>query len=198
MRVSVTTLRYSSLLGAIDDSPLTSLLRDRAVSGFREHFFVAEGVPHVFCVVEWKETPPAIASSTPARSSEPRPANVPSAAGTPEFKDLADGERALFATIREWRVRRAERDGVPPYLILTNKELIRLVRARPATKSALAAIDGIGKAKVERYGDELLEFARPRENADAGSTSQPKATTAATSVAAPDAVLATSNEAVAP
>ena len=62
---------------------------------------------------------------------------------------------------------RAKRDGVPPYLICTNKQLAAMVNARPGSLSKLGAVDGIGKAKLENYGQELLALlARPRSEPD--------------------------------
>ena len=47
---------------------------------------------------------------------------------------------------------RARRDGVPPCLICTNKQLAEMVSSRPESMHKLGAIDGIGKAKLENYG----------------------------------------------
>jgi ATP-dependent DNA helicase RecQ len=63
---------------------------------------------------------------------------------------------ALFGTLRAWRLAEARRQQVPPYLIFHDATLLALARARPATRSAMAAIPGIGTSKLDRYGAAVL------------------------------------------
>ncbi len=58
----------------------------------------------------------------------------------------------LFNALRDWRAERSKRDGVPPYLICTNKQLVAMIKARPRSLGKLGEIEGIGKAKLEKYG----------------------------------------------
>jgi DNA helicase-2/ATP-dependent DNA helicase PcrA len=63
---------------------------------------------------------------------------------------------AAEAVLRSWRTRRAADDGVPPYIVLNDAHLRGIALARPTTATELAACDGIGPAKLDRYGDEIL------------------------------------------
>jgi len=72
--------------------------------------------------------------------------------------DDAEGP-GLLAALRRWRNRKAqeeERDGVTRYRIMTRAVLRQIADTLPGDPAALAAIKGIGKRTVERYGDELL------------------------------------------
>lgn len=69
----------------------------------------------------------------------------------------ANGE-ALAVRIREWRAAEAKRLRVPPYLILHDRTLAALAHARPANPRELLAIAGMGPAKVERFGVDLLRL----------------------------------------
>ncbi len=60
------------------------------------------------------------------------------------------------SALRTWRTERARTDGVPPYIVASDKHLRGIALARPATPVELIACDGIGPAKLERYGDEIL------------------------------------------
>ena len=74
----------------------------------------------------------------------------------------APDEAAVLARLRDWRRRRAADDRVPAFLIAHDRTLIDLARRRPADRAALRACHGIGPARLERYGDELLTLlARP-------------------------------------
>jgi DNA helicase-2/ATP-dependent DNA helicase PcrA len=74
----------------------------------------------------------------------PRPAKAKS-----EWTPL--GER-----LRAWRLERARDDGVPPYVVFHDRVLHEIADTRPATLAELAGIAGVGPAKLERYGDEVL------------------------------------------
>jgi superfamily II DNA helicase RecQ len=45
---------------------------------------------------------------------------------------------------------------VAPYLICNNRQLADICRARPASGAALLKVEGVGEAKVGRWGEELL------------------------------------------
>jgi ATP-dependent DNA helicase RecQ len=82
---------------------------------------------------------------------------VPAAA---RVRGLDDGpyDRALFEALRAWRRAEAEERGVPPYVIFSDKTLRELSRARPTTRGELRGIYGIGEAKLEAFGDAVLEL----------------------------------------
>jgi DNA helicase II / ATP-dependent DNA helicase PcrA len=66
----------------------------------------------------------------------------------------ADGPVA--EALRAWRRKRAEADGVPAYVVFNDRTLAALTERRPRSRGELLAVDGIGPAKLDRYGDELL------------------------------------------
>ena len=66
-----------------------------------------------------------------------------------------DGD-PLVAALRAWRLERARADGVPPYVIAHDATLAAIAEARPTSVAALRRVPGIGPAKLERYGAEIL------------------------------------------
>ena len=54
----------------------------------------------------------------------------------------------------------AREQAVPAYVILHDKTLRELAEVRPTSHGALAGITGMGSAKIEHYGHELLELIR--------------------------------------
>jgi len=58
--------------------------------------------------------------------------------------------------LREWRLERARRDAVPPYVVFHDSVLHAIAHAQPASLGELSQIAGVGPAKLERYGDEVL------------------------------------------
>ncbi len=58
--------------------------------------------------------------------------------------------------LRDWRLERSKADNVPPYVVFHDSVLHAIADARPSSLGELAQIAGIGPAKLERYGDDLL------------------------------------------
>jgi superfamily II DNA helicase RecQ len=76
---------------------------------------------------------------------------APPPAATPETERLA-------TSLREWRVGEARRLGVPAYVVLHDRTLNAIALARPANPAQLLAIDGMGAAKVEKFGAAILQL----------------------------------------
>jgi ATP-dependent DNA helicase RecQ len=67
-----------------------------------------------------------------------------------------DDGAPLLATLRAWRAEQARTQAVPAYVILHDKTLLELAARQPANRDELLAVPGIGQAKAERYGSDLL------------------------------------------
>ncbi|MEE8271087.1 MAG: DNA helicase RecQ [Alphaproteobacteria bacterium] len=63
---------------------------------------------------------------------------------------------ALFQALRARRMELAKRQGVPPYVIFHDSTLLAIARAKPSGLDDLAQLPGIGTAKLERYGADVL------------------------------------------
>ncbi len=78
--------------------------------------------------------------------------------GRVDYREVLPPEQfQVFARLRELRKKLAEREGVPPYALFTNEQLAEMVRRRAASLAALGAIDGVGPARLEKYGAAFLE-----------------------------------------
>ncbi|HET6944390.1 MAG TPA: ATP-dependent DNA helicase UvrD2 [Gaiellaceae bacterium] len=64
---------------------------------------------------------------------------------------------AGFDVLREWRSERAKADEVPAYVVFHNTTLAEIAARRPRTLAELAAVPGVGPAKLERYGSDVLD-----------------------------------------
>ncbi len=76
------------------------------------------------------------------------------------YNELAPADEALFQLLRRWRADTAREQGVPAYVILHDRTLRELAEARPTSRALLAGITGMGSAKIEHYGEELLALIR--------------------------------------
>jgi len=78
------------------------------------------------------------------------------ATGVADKRPLDAEEAALFEVLRSWRTRQAGKEGVPPYVVFNDRTLAAIARERPADEQALLAVTGVGPAKLERYGKQIL------------------------------------------
>ena len=62
----------------------------------------------------------------------------------------------LFAKLAELRHDLAVAEKVPPYIVFQDRVLREMARVRPADMAAFGAISGVGKAKLEKYGEMFL------------------------------------------
>jgi superfamily II DNA helicase RecQ len=64
----------------------------------------------------------------------------------------------LVDRLKRWRLAQATAQGVPAYVIFNDATLEALAARRPSSGSALLEIPGIGPAKLEAYGEDLLDL----------------------------------------
>jgi ATP-dependent DNA helicase RecQ len=91
----------------------------------------------------------------------PRAARTAAKAGAgqarPEAADLSPEDTAMFEKLRTWRGTTAKEQGVPAYVVFHDATLRQIATARPATLAELAEINGVGEAKLAKYGAGVLE-----------------------------------------
>ena len=98
------------------------------------------------------EEPLVIAVPPPRkRGSRRRAAEGPA---DPAFESLRAARRAIAAEA-----------GVPPYVVFHDSTLRDIAAARPSSLGELAQIQGVGEAKLARYGQAMLDALRAHEEA---------------------------------
>ncbi|MCB2176067.1 MAG: DNA helicase RecQ [Actinomycetales bacterium] len=70
--------------------------------------------------------------------------------------DLSEQDAGVFDRLRAWRAGVAKEQGVPAYVVFHDATLRAMAQARPASLDELAGVSGVGAAKLERYGAEVL------------------------------------------
>jgi ribonuclease D len=76
-----------------------------------------------------------------------------------DYKEVLKPEEfEVFSRLRDWRKATADKEGVPVYVVLTNEQLAQMVQKKTNSKAGLKEIEGVGDARVEKYGDALLQI----------------------------------------
>ena len=94
---------------------------------------------------------------TAAIRVRPRPWSPKSYDRVAEPGPLSDEGEALFQSLRGLRKSLADRQGVPAYIVFSDKTLRAMAEALPATPDELLAVSGVGPLKLERYGEAFLD-----------------------------------------
>ncbi|MCD6020717.1 MAG: UvrD/REP helicase [Actinomycetia bacterium] len=80
----------------------------------------------------------------------------PARASSPGVPVAAIRGGPLFDRLKDWRRKRAQADGVPAYVVFHDRTLAEIAERKCKDWADLAAVSGVGPAKLERYADEIL------------------------------------------
>lgn len=64
----------------------------------------------------------------------------------------------LFEDLRLFRLSISSSENIPPFQVFTQKSLYEMCELLPSTAKQLKKIHGMGKVRVEKYGEEILEI----------------------------------------
>ncbi len=144
MFYSTLTLRYDPEQNGFDDRPLDEFCRSRELLSVKDHFFEQGGIPHLLLCISWR-MPPAGSARKPKQGEEWR-----NLLTTPEHQES-------FDRLRRWRNDLAKQEGKPAYAIFTNRQLAEIAVLPSPSLAGLSEVDGVGPARVDRYGRGVLE-----------------------------------------
>lgn len=127
--------------GAVEE--LNRFLRSRsAMAVHREWVDAGDASFWAFCV-QYCET-----GETGAKSG---------ATAKVDYKELlTETQFRLYVKLREARKQLAERDRVPVFTVFTNEQLAEMTKVPVRKAEDLREIAGVGEARVEKYGREIL------------------------------------------
>ncbi|MEZ4332003.1 MAG: ATP-dependent DNA helicase RecQ [Myxococcota bacterium] len=77
-------------------------------------------------------------------------------ATAPDADHLEPAAQSRFEALRAHRLRVAQAEGVPSYVVASDRTLREIAALQPRTERALLSIHGIGEAKVRKYGEGFL------------------------------------------
>ncbi len=79
-----------------------------------------------------------------------------SATTSGEATVLTPDQQRIFEILRIWRKGKALEEDVPAFVVFSDRTLRHLAQVHPRRKEDLTQIHGVGEAKLERYGTELI------------------------------------------
>jgi DNA helicase-2/ATP-dependent DNA helicase PcrA len=67
-------------------------------------------------------------------------------------------DEELFERLRQWRTERAREEEIAAFMVFSNATLEEIAIRRPQSSRELLKVSGVGKEKLNKYGEELLEL----------------------------------------
>jgi DNA helicase-2/ATP-dependent DNA helicase PcrA len=67
-------------------------------------------------------------------------------------------DEELYERLRQWRTERAREEEIAAFMVFSNATLEEIATRRPRSTRELLAVSGVGKEKLHKYGEELLEL----------------------------------------
>jgi len=148
MLIKIITLPFNSAYGGFNDAELRDFMKGNEIISVRDHFFMRHDVAYLTLIIKYL---PGL------QELDVRPKGTKE---EPWRKALSEADMGLFNLLREWRAKRAKKEGYPPYILFTNVQLAEMVKSRPQSLVELMKIDGVGQAKADKYGQEILAITK--------------------------------------
>ncbi len=79
--------------------------------------------------------------------------------------DLSGEARELFEELRSWRAGIAREQGMPAYVIFHDATLRQIAATSPSSLDELSGINGVGEAKLAKYGEQVIDLLAARQQA---------------------------------
>lgn len=121
MQMRVFSMSFDPDMGGFDDGPLRDFLVDKRVIEVREHYFSHEQIPQLSVL--------AIYRTVDAASFRPKSERGKRShgAGRQDWRaTVPEPQRLLFDALRTWRNERAISQGVPAYVMLSNRQVAEI------------------------------------------------------------------------
>lgn len=84
-----------------------------------------------------------------------------------DYREVLSPEHfSAFVKLRALRAEVSKQEGVPVYVVFTNEQLAAMVQAGAASKADLGRIDGVGEARIQKYGERFLACLKAHRDGD--------------------------------
>lgn len=88
----------------------------------------------------------------------------------PDYRKLLTQEQFVrYCKMRDERKKIADGEAVKAFVVFTNEQLASIAKMENPTLADLKKIDGIGEARVEKYGARIIDCIRLQSNAVDGN-----------------------------
>ena len=134
----IVTIPFNREAQEFNEELLNKIVLNKQIKGYKAEFFQDGGEKYWTVFIEYDP--------------------VLEKASKKDTLKLTEPQKLLFERLRHWRKERAEKEGIPVFLVGTNKELAEIAGVAPKNLEALRDVKGFGKAKISKYGKEIIDI----------------------------------------
>jgi len=153
LKLKIFTLPFKHAHNGFDDTAIQEFIADKEVMEATDHFFIHEKLPYLKIFISYRDIQPDEKRRSGGRIIGKRKEDPAS--------QLDEIEKEIYNQLRTWRAAQAKHEGVPAYIIATNKQLAKMVKSGIAAKSDLGKIDGFGEIKRNNLSNQNYNDLRP-------------------------------------
>ena len=168
--------KFSAFQDAIKNHPLITEHRETAniINEYLNQLFLALYVQNYF--LQYCKESFSVTSflQHKIKFAQPR-VNISCYASGKKQSSSDVGNAELYDTLKRWRDTVCEESGAPIYMVANQNALKEIATYLPFTKKDLTQLSGFGKAKAEKYGDDILDAVRDycgRNNLESNMTAK--------------------------
>ncbi len=140
MACKIIVIPFNAEREEFEEKKLEKFLEKADVRSMERSFFKVKDKPYWSVFIEY----------SPRTDGDPR-------------HNMTDAQRQRYEKLREWRNARAEREGIPPYVIASNRQLGKMAAMEKVSKSGLADIKGWGQSKAEKFANDIIHLLMQQE-----------------------------------
>ena len=147
MLIKIFTIEFNAQSKSFDDAEIVAFLKDKVLLSVKDYLIEEGGKKFLAVVITFsvKEQRELIGAKNVGQSKD--------------WEKLINVDnQPLFEALKNWRRDESKRQGLPPFIIFTNKQLADITVMGPKTLNHLSQVDGVGPQKLNRYGDLILSL----------------------------------------
>lgn len=144
MNIKIFTIAFDPVNRVFDEDPVNRFISTRKINKITPAFFETGGQACWSVFIEYDD----IVQDHEKKAKEKLP-------------DLTPQQKKLYDALIGLRRDLAEKEGVPIFIIASNRQLADIVLRLPRTMDELKSVNGFGTKKVKKYGRQILETIKP-------------------------------------
>lgn len=124
MQIKLFSLKFDFQAGEFDSTAWEVFVatHNPSIIDYKSHFSETKEGLYCHILVSFRGNPSSLPSPLEKKSGKGKVPNV-------SAKDFP-----VYEALRRWRLKRSAEQGIPPYVVLKNRQLEDLVEARPKTR----------------------------------------------------------------
>ena len=134
MELSIFTLPFDDVSEGFPDELIQQFCLNKKVHQIQPHFFIKEGKPFWSVAIQYE---------TVVKDKD-------------KIRTLSEADQLLFNRLKAWRKDRANKEGIPVYLVATNAQFLKIIQLKCQTLESFKLVKGYGKKRLEKYGKDII------------------------------------------